>query len=110
SLAVRTLRDLAMPRVPTCGEVDRDPLSPGLDRALLEELLLVEEIWARSYAQYIAVRSADGVLLRGLGPYRRRVPDRVYYPYQWDDNDFEDIAQAIETLFRRFGWRVRRGP
>lgn len=63
------------------------------------------ELWARSYAQYIAVRSQSPVLLKQLDAVRNRGTG-VYYPKQWDDQDFEPIAKAIDELLLNLGWRV----
>jgi hypothetical protein len=66
-------------------------------------LLRREEIWARSYAQYIAVRSQDPVLLAQVA--RMRVPGTgVYYPRQWDDAEFEPIAAEFDRLLKALGW------
>jgi len=60
-----------------------------------------KEIWARSYAQYIAVRSGNPTMLAQLAKERL---DPVYSERQWDDEDFAPIAAAIDALFRRLGW------
>jgi len=62
------------------------------------------EFWARSYSQYIALRSGDSKMLAEINLLRRRT-NRVYYPYHWDDDDFEPIAQAIDGLLQTLGWR-----
>lgn len=65
-------------------------------------LLQYDEIWARSYAQYITVRSGDPALLIELG--RRLNPND--YTKQWQADDFEEIGQAIDELFSAKGWRI----
>jgi len=73
---------------------------------LERELLPLREAWARSYAQYIAVRSGDPLALRQLAGMRDPADARVqYYPEQWADDDFEPIARAIDALFGARGWR-----
>lgn len=63
------------------------------------------ELWARSYQQFIALRSRDAALLQALDAHRRRPPGgKLYIPTYWDDDDFAPIAAAIEKLFRRLGW------
>lgn len=52
-----------------------------------------EELWARAYSQYVAVRSGNPALLRQLQELRR-----TPFMYQWDDDDFEPIADAIDAL------------
>lgn len=62
--------------------------------------LETREIWARAYAQYIAVRSGDKLLLGQLDKIRSsRQPWR-----QWSDEDFKPIAEAIDEIFRTKGW------
>jgi hypothetical protein len=83
-------------------------LPPGraAERDRLEEPLSPEEAWARSYAQYVTVRSSDSELLSGLEAARTPEPGRVYHLLQWDDDDFRTIAEAIDALFGRLGWRT----
>ena len=83
-------------------------LPPGraAERDRLEEPLSPEEAWARSYAQYVAVRSSDPGLLSGLEAARTPEPGRVYHLLQWDDDDFRSIAEAIDALFGRLKWRT----
>ena len=73
-------------------------------RYILRYALDGEEQFARSYAQYIAVRSGDPTLLEGLNAARNREAGQVYYATQWDDDDFEPIARALDTLFAGLGW------
>ncbi len=62
------------------------------------------ELWARSYAQYIARRSGNAAMLGELETVRHRA-SRLYLPEQWDDDDFEPIAAAIDELLAQLGWR-----
>jgi len=80
-------------------------LSRGVHVEHVEDLLDPVEIWARSYSQYIALRSRSLELLASLDAFRTRAPVVMYYPQQWEDDDFEPIDEAIEWLFRRLGWR-----
>lgn len=70
-------------------------------------LLQPEELWARSYAQFVAIRSQSAVLQASLVAFRRRLPGDVYLPRQWEDDDFADIETAIDVAFRRLGWIVK---
>jgi hypothetical protein len=72
---------------------------------LVGTLLLPEELFARSYAQYVAIRSADEELQQSLDAFRESPAGKVYYPVQWQDEDFIAIAQAIDELFVELGWR-----
>ncbi len=65
-------------------------------------LLDERELWARSYAQYIATRSGNAAMLQQLDDQRA---DALYGTRQWADDDFVPIAEAIDTLFARLGWR-----
>jgi hypothetical protein len=79
--------------------------SVDVDYQFAAELLLLDELWARSYAQYVAIRSGSRTLTSSLNSLRKHEPGRVYYPLQWEDADFDGIDEAIEELFRRIGWR-----
>lgn len=63
-----------------------------------------EELWARSYAQWVATRSDDGWLLQQIHELRGANPQRATYYTQWDADDFAPIAAAIDDLFRSLGW------
>lgn len=96
------------------GAMDINPIaSPMLSASIAArfaaEALLTEEVWARSYAQYIAVRSADQALLASLNRFRRRPVGGLYFPLQWDDDDFVSISEAIDEVFRGLGWRTTTG-
>jgi hypothetical protein len=60
------------------------------------------EIWARSYAQYIATRSGDAEMLKQLNLIRD-IPE-IGTLIQWSDADFAPVATAIDKLFRAKGW------
>jgi hypothetical protein len=97
SRAVATLRALAEP-------------GAGGDEARISRLTQVDELWARVYAQFIARRSGDASLQGGLDAVRQRPPSALYYPSQWDDDDFVEIDRAIEELFRGLGWMASVSP
>jgi SPP1 gp7 family putative phage head morphogenesis protein len=64
------------------------------------DFLKPTELWARAYAQYVAVRSSDPTLLAQLDKIRTGVqPWR-----QWSDADFAPVAAAIDQLFKSKGW------
>lgn len=64
-----------------------------------------EELFARAYAQYIAVRSASPVLtaqletIQQLGGF-----DRFR---QWQDADFTEIQAALDNLVKGMGWNMQ---
>jgi len=69
-------------------------------------LLLPEEVFARSYVQYVALQSANGGLRRSLAAFREPRAGKVYYPMRWQDDDFVAIALAIDDIFEELGWRL----
>lgn len=69
-------------------------------------LLTYPELWARSYAQFVTVRSGDPGLAAQLDARRTLRPGTTYLPRQWDDADFVPIAAAIDDLFEGLGWIV----
>jgi hypothetical protein len=66
--------------------------------------LRYEELWARSYCQYIAHRSNDPTLKAELRRMRDPVEQLGYDCLQWGDDDFEPIAKEIDKLFAQMGW------
>lgn len=63
----------------------------------------IDELWARSYAQYVATRSTDAALKAELVEYLAK---HNAYSAQWEPEDFEPIAEAFDRLFERMGWRI----
>ncbi|MBL8186577.1 MAG: minor capsid protein [Acidobacteria bacterium] len=104
SRAIQEIRRLAATRTVSVTLGEGDPIEYPIDRVYLSYLLKPEEIWARAYAQYIAVRSDDPTMREQLNQLRQRL-GQVYYPAQWDDDEFEPIAEAMDRLMLRLGWR-----
>jgi hypothetical protein len=75
-----------------------------VDRRHTDYLLKPEELWARSYAQYIAERSADSDMLAALDLLRPPALTGQLYSSQWETTDFAPVAAAIDTLFKGLGW------
>ncbi len=69
----------------------------------LRYMLQLRELWVRSYAQFIAVRSADLTLPCQLDDLRRRPLDRFYYGEQWEEEDCLPILASIKAVFRDLG-------
>lgn len=67
-------------------------------RDFLDYLLSPHELFARSYAQYITLRSGSSMLAGQLA-------DPSMARLHWADTDFEAIARAIDALLIRKGWR-----
>jgi hypothetical protein len=60
------------------------------------------EIWARTYAQWVASRTSS----QGLKDEMSNQVDvaQETYSEQWDDDDFEPVAQAIDRMMKGLGW------
>ena len=67
----------------------------------LEYLLDVKELWARSYAQYIAIKSGNKAMLSQL---KTQQNDILYGERQWSKADFKPIMDEIDKLFKAKGW------
>jgi hypothetical protein len=74
-----------------------------VDQAYVSYLLQDNEIWARSYAQWIAFRSKEDSLLADYSHVLSR-DIHATYPAQWQITDFDVIAEAIDGIFRTLGW------
>lgn len=121
SQAVKTMKDWQttkkfVPNPDRPGDVMPNPALPGgIDYKHVDYLLQGHEVFARSYSQYIAVRSGNTAMLNELRitqaeatPAAGRlttVDGQVPYPRQWQDDDFAPIAKAFDDLFEAMGWR-----
>lgn len=106
-----------------------DGAPAGVNPKMLDYMLSSKETWARSYAQYIAVKSKDPGGLKelrnmqaaaansqGAVPADRRynrtlqgmrpVPGTWDYHWAWSDDDFKPIEAAIDSLMEKMGWRT----
>ncbi len=75
------------------------------DRRYIKYLLDETELWARAYAQYIAVRSKNPLMLKELQQELasiRESPGKIFT--QWEEKDFEPIAKEIDEIFKKLGW------
>ena len=59
------------------------------------------ELWACSYAQYIAQTSSYGELFRQVGKY---CVDDIFKCRQWPEKDFEPVYEAVEQILIGRGW------
>lgn len=90
--------------IQTLRRLRSDPLQVA-HRGYLDYLLGYEEIWARSYAQWIARRSRDQTLIRQVADMLARDRQSQVGGFrQWTDDDFPSAARAIENLMRKLGW------
>ncbi len=100
------LRAMASTGIATTRQADGTVSIHAVDLTYVSQLIRPREMWARSYAQYIATRSADPSLGLQLASERERHPGMPYYPEHWDDEDFAPIAEAIDELLESKGWRA----
>jgi len=61
-----------------------------------------EELWARSYAQFIASDPSAGPIAVDLA---KAIAEDTLHPVkrQWAHEDFAPVAHAIQTLFKTLG-------
>ena len=72
--------------------------------SLLNNWRQAREYFARSYAQYIAVRSGDPWMLNEVESELEVARKDIAYT-QWEEDDFEPIADAFDKLFDSLGLR-----
>jgi hypothetical protein len=70
----------------------------------VDYLLRSQEFFARSYAQYIASSSGNSAMRRQVGQFATNKYRQMLYNEQWEDDDFEPIAQAFDQIFKELGW------
>lgn len=75
----------------------------AVPKRVLGELLSPPELFARSYGQYIALRSSNQALLTELSATLDR-RDELCFCRQWVAEDFEPIARVLDALFEELGW------
>lgn len=75
----------------------------GLDDRHAVYLRNPAELWARSYAQYIARKSGDKILMEELEKSVKCTYNDLYHA-QWDTDDFAPITEAIDRLFQAKKW------
>lgn len=75
-----------------------------VDKRYVAYLLETDELWARSYAQYITVTSGDATMQAELeDDLARQRGSIVKNPKQWESADFEPIRVAIDGVLRAGG-------
>lgn len=74
------------------------------DPGYLRYLLRPQELWARSYAQYIADRSKDVTLSKQIADVVQGNAGGYFTDSQWSEADFAPIRGAIDGLFKTLGW------
>jgi hypothetical protein len=64
-----------------------------------------EELWARSYAQFIVRQSGRVDVARSIAALRLGEIAGITVPLQWKEDEFDAIEREIELLMRSLGWR-----
>ncbi|MEI8166822.1 MAG: hypothetical protein WCG26_10600 [Chloroflexales bacterium] len=67
-------------------------------------LMTRKEIFARDYAQYIAVKSGDPAMLAELKTMQEKAKKPGRLPNVWSDEDFAPIAVELDKVFAEKGW------
>ena len=74
-------------------------------QAALTYALRDSELFARSYTQFVAMQSGEGVLQAEFRAELFRIrAARLYLPTQWEADDFAPVAGALEDLLIGQGW------
>lgn len=94
SQSYRGLQDLLAPQ-------RRAGLRLPVSEDRLNYLLSWNEVWARSYVQFITARTGDVVLLRRLA---RNLEDQVTGQGHWQEEDFRRIEYEIAVVLGKKGW------
>lgn len=106
---VKQLRD-AFDQAVELGDFSTRP-----DQAELEYLVRPEELFARSFAQYVTgleitkqhrieAQEARDLLRKQLSEKQRASSRESGFPGYWSDSDFSPVQEAIDLLMREIGW------
>jgi hypothetical protein len=64
--------------------------------------LRIHELFARSYAQWVAIRSSDETLLDQVS----QSLSTLHYPEYWGFDDFDPVADALDRIFMELTWKL----
>ncbi|MBB5351354.1 hypothetical protein HNR46_001590 [Haloferula luteola] len=79
-------------------------VDPNLPSRYREYACEPHELFARAYAQWIAIESGDEGMLKALRAEQAAIEGRRQGATQWTDSDFEPIREELRRLFARRGW------
>ena len=68
----------------------------------LQYMLSPDEVWARTYGQYIAVHSGESDMMQELSSMQAASTD---YPYAIPGDQFQPVDNAITKLMKGEGWQ-----
>jgi hypothetical protein len=74
-------------------------------RDRVAELLEPEELFSRSYAQYVAGKSGNSTIRRQIAEFSNPSRSVSIVPSYWEQDDFGVVTEAIESVIFRLGWR-----
>lgn len=77
----------------------RDPMTPEHHAEYIAYLLMPAEIFARSYAQWVAQRSGDARMRAELHDVRGADREMHGYESQWSDANFHPMSREFDRLF-----------
>jgi hypothetical protein len=80
----------------SAAQLERRPFPGGSYRQ--RYFVSTQEVWARSYAQTVLLRSGDPVLLGQLAKLQE-----INEPHVWPADAFEPVALQVELVFERLG-------
>ena len=104
SVATQHLGKLSKVTHATGASFDGSVVTYPVDNAYVLYLLRAQELWARSYSQFIATKSKNSILQNQLEYRLQPSANGLYYWEHWDNQDFLPIMAAIEAVFRQLGW------
>jgi hypothetical protein len=70
----------------------------------IDYFLSRRELWARTYEQYVAVKTGDRIVRDQMDDYARMYKG---FPY-WSEQDFKPIEAAIDNLFTSLQWTTKQ--
>ncbi|MGI4789380.1 MAG: hypothetical protein ACRYFS_11095 [Janthinobacterium lividum] len=71
---------------------------------MINYLLDTQELWARSYSQYVAAKKQVPVLLQQIASENKVVTGNIQLKTYWSIRDFLSIQIAIDAIFQTSGW------
>ena len=76
-----------------------------VDRMYVRYLLRPQELFARSYAQLVAMESQNADFLTEMAILRATRGGLIKYPAQWRNDDFMAIRESLLRAIMEMKWR-----
>jgi len=67
-------------------------------------LLDEQELWARSYSQYVAVKMLSPALSQQIAAENKVIAGRIQFSPYWDTADFHAVQSEIDKIFQTLSW------